>query len=121
MRDARSTIAQQDRDFTIARHVASISSTDAVRPKHVRIAGVGYMLTGLMCFLFTADDIRWERRFFPKLVFLIPVACSLGLWFLLDAGALSSGRRRHQKLLLFACIAVSLAGTVVVSESLRHG
>jgi len=111
-----------ERDFTIARSVARASNLDTrdIRPKHIRLVGVAFILGALMCFLFTVNDINWSRGLYPKLVLLIPSLVSMGVWHIADARALSSGRRRYQKVILGVCLAISFILTVVVCEVLAH-
>jgi hypothetical protein len=115
------TVDKRERDFTIASQVARISDTDHVRPKHVRLAGVAYLLGALMCFVFTLGHISFERRFFPKLLLLIPVLTVIGAWHLLDAKALAKGHRRHQKLILWGGSGAAFALGIVLSEGFKRG
>jgi hypothetical protein len=115
------TVDRRERDFTIASQVARISNTDDVRPKHVRLAGVAYLLGASMCFVFTLGHISFERRFFPTLLLLIPVLAVLGAWHLLDAKALAEGRRRHQKLILWGGSVAALALGIVLAEGFKRG
>jgi hypothetical protein len=110
-----------ERDFTIAREAGRLSSTADVRPKHVRLIGVAYLLSALMCLLWSYNDINFSARVFPKLLTLgvtLPVYAG---WLLVDAKALASGRRRHQRVIQICLVGGGLVLSFVVLEGLTRG
>ena len=108
-------------DLTVARQVARMSQRRDPRPKDVRLVGVAYLLGALMCFLFTAAKFGGPHVFYPALVFMVPALVANGVWFLIDASALASGRRQHQKAIIAVLSIGAVAIGVVASEILSGG
>ena len=98
-----------------------MAETERVLPKHVRLAGVAYILTAAMAFAFTLNQVTWENKFYGKLLAIVPASAILGVWFILDASALAAGRRRYQLPILVGLLGVALALAFYVSEMLQRG
>jgi hypothetical protein len=83
-------------DFYVRDMVQRAVGERAVRPRDVRMMGVAHLLLALMLFLFTQGHLM-AGYYYPKLVGVIPAVIPTGLWYLVDAGALARGERRHQR------------------------
>lgn len=95
-------------DFTVRDLVQRAVGSRAVRPRDVRLMGVANLLFSLMCFLFTQGDLL-AGYYYPKIAGLSPALVPSGLWFLIDAGGLARGERRHQRALLWGGTSLGIA------------
>ena len=101
------------RDSEIAGRLPRLGM-DGTQPKHLRIMG-GYLLFATAV-LAGINMHSWsDGRLWPKALIIAPALLLLGVWLLVDANALTSGTRRHQKPILWACIGIgSVVGLAIL-------
>lgn len=98
-----------------------MAETEHVLPKHIRLAGVAHILTAAMAFAFTLNHVSWENKFYGKLLAIVPATAVLGIWFIVDAGALAAGRRRFQLPILVILLGGAMALAFYAAELLQRG
>jgi hypothetical protein len=92
-----------ERNYEMADRLARLGNGTTTQPKHLRVMGA-YLLFATT-FLAGINVYSWSHdELWPKALVIAPAVLLLGVWLLVDAKALASGTRRHQKPILWACI-----------------
>ena len=105
------------RDHEMAGRARRLGNGAPLGAKHLRVLGGYCLFAG--AFLGGVNVVSWSNHeLWPKALVLAPSVLLLAFWLLLDAEALAAGKRRHQKAILWSCIAAGSAAGLALLRAL---